>query len=153
MQQQLTGGDLLRFDDLPSGRVRVVRGTPLQNPTDQDSASLTPNLVHVQETTPASEEIDPLEWFLLTSQAEAEAEAEQIIDAYRLRRAITIKAVIAWRLLLMTLLDRDTPEPPAKVLFSDLEIRVLPDVAQEKKKPPPDHLEGVYRDNLLHQCL
>ncbi len=150
MQQQLTGSDLLRFDDLPSGRVRFVLRTPLQNPTDQDSASLTLNLMHVQEAAPASEEIDPLEWFLLTSQAEA----ERIIDTYRLRRAITIKAVIAWRLLLITLLlDRDTPELPAKVLFSDLEIRVLPDVAKQRKKPQPDNLEGVYRNNLLHQCL
>jgi len=33
--------------------------------------------------------------------------------------------VIAWRIMLMTLLGRETPALPAEVLFSDVELRTL----------------------------
>ena len=52
--------------------------------------------------------------------------------AERLRRAIAINLVIAWRIMLMTLLGRETPELPAEVLFSDLEVRVLRAYAKKK---------------------
>ena len=45
--------------------------------------------------------------------------------AERLRRAIAINLVIAWRIMLMTLLGRETPELPAELLFSDVELRTL----------------------------
>jgi hypothetical protein len=45
--------------------------------------------------------------------------------AERLRRAIAINLVIAWRIMLMTLLGRETPELPAEVLFSDIELKTL----------------------------
>jgi hypothetical protein len=46
-------------------------------------------------------------------------------NAERLRRAIAINLVIAWRIMLMTLLGREVPELPAEVLFSDIELRTL----------------------------
>jgi hypothetical protein len=45
--------------------------------------------------------------------------------AERIRRAIAINLVIAWRIMLMTLLGRQTPELPPEVLFSHIELRVL----------------------------
>ena len=45
--------------------------------------------------------------------------------AERLRRAIAINLVIAWRIMLMTLLGREVPDLPADVLFSDVELRTL----------------------------
>jgi len=45
--------------------------------------------------------------------------------AERLKRAIAINLVIAWRIMLMTLLGRETPQLPAEVLFSDIELKVL----------------------------
>ena len=45
--------------------------------------------------------------------------------AERIRRAIAINVVIAWRIMLMTLLGRQTPELPPEVLFSDIELQVL----------------------------
>ncbi|MBL3598231.1 MAG: transposase [gamma proteobacterium endosymbiont of Lamellibrachia anaximandri] len=54
--------------------------------------------------------------------------------AQRLRRAIGINLVIAWRIMLMTLLGRETPELPAEVLFSDVELRTLRAYAQKKTK-------------------
>ena len=58
----------------------------------------------------------------------------------RIERAVTINAVIAWRLMAMTLLGRDTPELPAETLFSDIEIAALEDFAQDRKLPPPDNI-------------
>jgi hypothetical protein len=52
--------------------------------------------------------------------------------AERLRRAIAINLVIAWRIMLMTLLGRETPELPAEVLFSDIELRALQAYSQKK---------------------
>ncbi len=60
---------------------------------------------------------------VLKSGCRVEALAHE--TAERLRRAVAIKAVIAWRILLMTLLGRETPDLPAEVLFSDLELKVL----------------------------
>ena len=46
----------------------------------------------------------------------------------RIERAVTIKAVIAWRLAAMTLLGRETPELPSEVFFTQIQpapLRVL----------------------------
>jgi hypothetical protein len=110
-------------------------------------------VVHaVEEHPPANAE--PVEWFLLTTIDIASAEdAERCLRWYcrrwriedwhrvlkagcrtesiahvtaeRLRRAIAMNLVIAWRIMLMTLLGRRTPELPAEVLFSDTEVRTL----------------------------
>ncbi len=52
--------------------------------------------------------------------------------ADRLKRAIAINLVIAWRIMLMTLLSREAPEMPPEALFSDIELEVL--TAHAKKK-------------------
>jgi hypothetical protein len=57
--------------------------------------------------------------------------------AERLQRAIAIKVVIAWRIMLMTLLGRETPGLPAEALFSDLELRVLRAYAKKNGGRPP----------------
>jgi len=57
--------------------------------------------------------------------------------AERLRRAIAINLVIAWRIMLMTLLGRETPELAAEVLFSDIELRTLRAYAKKKRLRPP----------------
>jgi len=54
--------------------------------------------------------------------------------AERLRRAIAINLVIAWRIMLMTLLGRETPELPAEILFSDVELRTLRAYAKKSIK-------------------
>ena len=126
------------------------------------------SLVHVCEES-APDNLEPLEWFLLTSlPVTSRQQALKILAWYRLRwriedwhrvlksdckveylshrtgerieRAVTINAVIAWRLTAMTLLGRDTPELPADILFSDIEIIALEDFAKDRKLPPPDNL-------------
>jgi hypothetical protein len=53
--------------------------------------------------------------------------------ATRLKRAIAIDLVIAWRLMLMTLLGREVPNLPASVIFTDLEVSTLTAYAAKKK--------------------
>jgi hypothetical protein len=62
-------------------------------------------------------------------------EALQHKTAERLRRAVAINLVIAWRIMLMTLLGRECPELPAQVMFSDLEIEVLQAYAKKTELP------------------
>ena len=62
--------------------------------------------------------------------------------AERLRRAIAINLVIAWRIMLMTLLGRETPELPAEVLFSDIELRTLRAWVKKNTKLKPPVLLG-----------
>ena len=72
---------------------------------------------------------------MLKSGCRVEALAHE--TAERLQRAIAINAVIAWRIMLMTLLGRETPALPAEVLFSDLEFRVLRAYAKKNTCRPP----------------
>jgi hypothetical protein len=125
-------------------------------------------VVHALESEPPANNA-ALEWFLLTTlDVQSAADAEQCLRWYclrwriedwhrvlksgcriedlqhetaeRLRRAIAINMVIAWRIMLMTLLGRESPDLAAEVLFSDIELRVLRSYAKKKRLPPP---EGV----------
>jgi len=126
-------------------------------------------VVHaLEETPPAGEQA--IEWFLLTTLAVQSAQDIETClrwytlrwriedwhrvlksgcrigdlaheTAERLRRAIAINLVIAWRIMLMTLLlGRETPELPAEILFSDVELRVLRAYAEKKRVKPPSSL-------------
>jgi len=117
-------------------------------------------VVHALEEHPPAN-TKALEWFLLTTiEIRSAAEAEQCLRWYclrwriedwhrvlksgcrieelahttaeRLRRAIAMNLVIAWRIMLMTLLGRETPALPAEVLFSDIELRTLQAYAKKK---------------------
>ena len=124
--------------------------------------------VHVREEQPP-EGIKPLEWLLLTTQEIATVEdAEACLRWYALRwriedwhrvlktgcrveelahktaerltRAVAINLVIAWRIMLMTLLGRESPELPAEILFADVEIRVLKAIALQRRLTAPTNL-------------
>jgi hypothetical protein len=126
-------------------------------------------LVHVMEESPPID-ADPLEWFLLTTMEiktiedalncvkwyclrwriedwhrvlKSGCKVEQIAHktAERIKRAIAIKLVISWRIMLMTLLGREVPELPSEVLFSDLEIEVLRAYAKKNFTSPRIVLE------------
>ena len=151
-----------------------LRWKTLQLPAPKGGAApVSLNLVHVrEETEPANAE--RLEWFLLTTlPVQSRQDAERVLNWYRLRwriedwhrvlksgckvehlghrtgerieRAVTINAVIAWRLTVMTLLGRETPELPAAVLYSDIESMALNDFARDRKLPPPDNLGRAVR--------
>lgn len=117
-------------------------------------------IVHALEENPPPQ-AEAVEWFLLTTIEIASSEdAEQCLRWYclrwriedwhrvlksgcgiekmahdtaeRLRRAIAINLVIAWRIMLMTLLGREVPDLPADVLFSDVELKTLHAYAKKK---------------------
>lgn len=125
-----------------------------------DKAPIDIWVVHAWEENPPTD-TSPVEWFLLTTMAmTSAADAEQCLRWYclrwriedwhrvlksgcrieelahhsaeRLRRAIAINLVIAWRIMLMTLLGREVPQLPAEVLFSDIELRTLHAYAKKK---------------------
>ena len=67
-------------------------------------------------------------------------ELHQHHSAERLARAIAIDAVIAWRVMLLTLLGREVPEIPCKMIFAPWECTLLkllqPLVAPETMRGP-----------------
>ena len=126
------------------------------------------SIVHAVEATPPAGE-KPVEWFLLTSQEVGSPDqARTVLERYclrwriedwhrvlksgckveelqhetaeRLRRAVAIKLVIAWRVLLLTLLGRETPDLSPEVFFSDLEVEFLTAYAKHRRLPPPTTL-------------
>ena len=121
--------------------------------------------VHALELSPPSG-TEALEWLLLTTLPVGNAdEARRILDLYalrwriedwhrilktgceieksgfrtaeRMKAAVTINAVIAWRLAALTLMGRDTPELPAHKMFSASEIAMLLDFAIAGGFPVP----------------
>ena len=52
-----------------------------------------------------------------------------------LLRAIALDAVMAWRIMLLTLLGRAMPELPCNVIFTPGECAVLELLAQKKSSP------------------
>ena len=135
----------------------------------KDKAAVKLTVVHIREEAPPAGET-PLEWFLLTTVEVTDNRiAEECIRWYRLRwriedwhrvlksgcgteklayrtaerlkRGIAINMVIAWRIMLMTLLGRECPELPAEVLFSDIEIEVLRAYAAKKTLTHPQTWE------------
>ena len=130
-------------------------------------------IVHALEEHPPPES-KAVEWFLLTTiDIRTVEEAERCLRWYclrwriedwhrvlktgcriediahktaeRLQRAIAINLVIAWRIMLMTLLGRETPQLPAEVLFSDIELRTLKAYAKKKGLTPPSVLGEAVR--------
>ena len=127
--------------------------------------------VHVVETAPPEGE-DPVQWFLLTTlDVRTAADAAEIVGFYlqrwkiedwfrvlksgcrvehllfraaeRLQRAIAINAVIAWRIMLMTLLGRQVPDCDPELMFTDAELGFLADYARKHAKAGPERLAGA----------
>ena len=125
--------------------------------------------VHVRETNPPGGQ-KPLEWVLLTSiKLHTAEDAVRMLDYYlkrwriedffrvlksgckvesmalrtalRLERAITIWCVVAWRIMVLTLLGRTVPELDAEVFFTEMELRFLSGYATRVKLPPPRTLQ------------
>ena len=51
--------------------------------------------------------------------------------ADRLQRAVAINAVIAWRIMLMTLLGREVPDCDPELMYTDAELAFLRDYARK----------------------
>lgn len=150
-------------------RVELLPPTHLK-----DCSPATVWVVHVHEQTRPQDD-EPLEWFLLsTREISTDEQAQECLRWYalrwriedwhrvlktgcriermqyqsatRLKRALAIHMVIAWRIMLMTLLGRQNPDLPAQVVFTDIEIKVLTAYAKKKKLAlVPDRLNDAVR--------
>ena len=143
-------------------RYKRIQLIPAKYNDDKDPIDIW--VIHALEENPPSG-TKPIEWFLLTTVNITSVEnAVQCLRWYclrwriedwhrvlksgcriedlahetaeRLRRAIAINLVIAWRIMLMTLMGRETPELPAEVIFSDIELRALRAYAKKKAFHP-----------------
>ena len=132
-------------------RYQRIQLRPSKYYSDKDPLEIW--VIHAVESRPP-EGTEAVEWFLLTTVDIATSEdAVQCLRWYvlrwriedfhrvlksgcgieklahdtaeRIRRAIAINLVIAWRIMLMTLLGRETPDLPPEVLFSNIELQVL----------------------------
>ena len=147
----------------------------LQDPRHPDKSEKLPaTVVHAVERTPPAGE-RAIEWFVLTTlPVDSADDAAEVLRCYslrwriedwhrvlksgcqidelghrsveRLERAIAIRMVIAWRVMLMTLLGREVPELPAEILFSDIELRVIGDLAQSRNRNRPTTLGEAVRE-------
>ena len=141
--------------------------------TVKGAEPLTLQGVHIVETAPPAGE-EAGQWYLLTSLPVDGAESGiEVVQHYlqrwrvedffrvlksgckvehlafrtaeRLERAIAINAVIAWRLMVMTLLGRQVPECEAHLLFSDAELEFLKTYSLKYALPGPDSLGPAVR--------
>ncbi len=135
-----------------------------------DSEPIPVWIVHLVEEQPPAEE-KPIEWFLLTTmEITSTKQAQRLLDWYclrwriedwhrvlksgcgieelrneqaeRIKRAVAIYLVIAWRVMLMTLLGREAPELPPQVLFTDIELEVLTAFARSRRDLEPPRRLG-----------
>jgi hypothetical protein len=116
--------------------------------------------VYAREEKPPADATRIAWWLLTTEQVDTADDAARIVDLYtrrwrieewhrvlkqgckaqdhqhetaeRLKRALVIDAVIAWRIQLMTLLGRDVPDLPCTVFFDAWEVKVLEAMEAEK---------------------
>ena len=129
--------------------------------------------VHIKEIAPPKDE-EPVQWFLLTTvKVKTEQEAAEVVGFYlqrwrvedffrvlksgcrvefllfrtadRLQRAIAINAVIAWRIMVMTLLGRQVPDCDPQLMFADRELGFLRDYALEHGLDAPQRLGDAVR--------
>lgn len=87
------------------------------------------------------------EWYRLLKSGCA-IEAHQHETAQRLARAITIDAVIGWRVMLLTLLGREAPELPCELIFSTHECKLL-ETLQPRVAPETMEQDGKKKDLTL----
>ena len=134
----------------------------------EDSEPTKVSAVHVVETEPPDGE-NPVQWDLLTSLDVSSAEdAAKVVGFYlqrwqimnffrvlksgcraeflqfrtadQLHRAVAINAVIAWRIMVMTLLGHQVPDCEPELTFADDELDFLRNYADEFGLPEPNRL-------------
>jgi IS4 transposase len=118
-----------------------------------DRGPLTVNVVYVDEPNPPPGQ-EPVSWMLITTEPiETKDQVETIVDHYRarwtieeffkalktgcafekrqletyaaLRNALAVFSVVAWRLLLLRTVSRDTPSAPAENVATARQLRLL----------------------------
>ena len=153
--------------------LRFRRVTLPATKTMEGSTPVPVSAVHIVERHPPEDE-EPVQWFLLTTcTVTTPSQAADIVGFYlqrwriedffrvlksgcrvefllfrtaeRLQRAIAINAVIAWRIMVMTLLGRQVPECEPHLMFADHELDFLRDYANQHGLSEPQTLGDAVR--------
>lgn len=161
-----------RVARLAMGTTRVTMRKTRYSSVENDGFFI--NVVRVWEVSPTPDE-PAVEWVLFTTEDVSTPKAiERVVDIYRLRWTIEeyFKALktscglerrqiesyealrnvlalfvpIAYRLLLLRALQRRTPNAPARLGFTELELYLMAHSPSNKALPPPVSL----RDGLTH---
>lgn len=149
--------------ELGAGSFTIARAKWSSDPELPDCLSL--NCVRVHEPRPPEGE-QPVEWMLITTEPiDTVAEILAVVDSYRARWVIeeyfkalktgcafeknqlesrhtilnylAVLAPVAWQLLLLRSLARNTPSSPAESALSRVQIEVLKAVAKKPLPPEP----------------
>jgi len=100
-------------------------------------------LLTTVEIRSAEDAVQCLKWYRLRWRIEdwhrvlktcCDAEGLQNLHAERIKRLLAIYLVVAWRIMVLTLLGREMPELPSALVFTELEIEVLRRQARRIKK-------------------
>ena len=67
-----------------------------------------------------------------------------------LQRALAINSVIAWHLMVMTLLGRQVPDCAAELMFTDSALGLLGDYAQKRYELPDPNRLGAAAHLVAH---
>jgi hypothetical protein len=78
-----------------------------------------------------------IELFFKILKSGCRIEARQLETADRLKRCLALYAVVAWRVLYLTMLSRDIPQMPCNVLLETEEWQALYCFIHRTKTPPP----------------
>jgi hypothetical protein len=118
-----------RYGDLTLTVIRAIeRGKP--EGRDPIEWKLITNL----PVTSKAEAIEKLDWYALRWKIETfhkvlksgcQAEDSKLRTAERLANLIAMMCILAWRVLWLTMVNRTSPELPAKLVFTDTEIQLL----------------------------
>ena len=156
------GGRKARTADLTIRHARVR----LQPPRGHPGEAITLWAVHALESAPP-ESIDPVEWLLLTTVAVEDfgqacarlswyavrwsieifhrtlksgcrIEDRRLADAGNLQACLALDMVVAWRVLYLTHLGRQTPDLPCSLFFEEEEWKALSAYHHKQSSPPEE---------------
>ena len=145
-------------------RYQAIKLPPPDTTLHRKKESIPLTMIHVAEVG-APEGATPIEWFLITTLAvNCDEDALKYVQWYRsrwrieewhrvlksgcriekvknrtagnIKRAIAVDLVVAWRIMLLCLLGRQTQELPAEIIFTPLELKVLKAYALKKTNSP-----------------
>jgi hypothetical protein len=110
----------------------VIHATERGTPKDRERIEW--KLVTNLPVTCKADAIEKLEWYALRWKIETfhkvlksgcRAEDSKLRTAERLANLIAMMCILAWRVLWLTMVNRTSPELPAKLVFTDTEIKLL----------------------------
>lgn len=125
-----------RYADLT---LTVIHATERGKPRDRDPIDW--KLITNLPVTSKAAAIEKLDWYALRWKIETfhkilksgcRAEESKLRTAERLTNLIAIMCILAWRVLWLCMVNRVSPDLPARLVFTDTEITILDDLVPPK---------------------